>query len=1528
MAKDGRINYGVGIDNSELRMGAMQSKRILHDIGSSAVQEGNRIDNTMKNIGKAVAAAFTVQQLKEFGSQVVKVRGEFQQLEVAFKTMLGSADKADALMSQLIKTAATTPFGMTELAQASKQLIAYGVEGNKVNETLIRLGDIAAGLSIPVGDLAYLYGTTMVQGRLYTQDLNQFLGRGIPLTEELAKQFGVADSQVKQLVTDGKVGFEDVEKAIISLTSEGGKFGGLMEAQSQTIAGQISNIEDSIEQMFNEIGKKSEGFISETLSVTSSIVENWQNIGKALAVVLAGYGAYKTAVVTITMLERIKARVTAEAALQTKLAAMQGIALSNAQAMAAAKTAILSQAFNALKVAIMTNPIGLILGVVSSLAVAIGLFSENTTEASVAITKYGKSAAEQLNKVDTLTNIIKGATTASQTQKTAIEELNSILEEYGLQAIKEGESIDEVNKKREQAIELIKQEAIERQRANNLEQGAADYAAKVKAAQEQLFKDLAEAETGGQDIFGFVWSSENSEIVDNASAISAIISDVVQNNIDDITNNYDKGLEKVRGIVQERMRAIGISEKTISSTWWDDGFWTKTEVLSKFVASMHNAKAEYDNYTAAIEKNTEAERQASESSMTHAEKVAASESALKGASGKVDELYTNIKNLMSQYSENTIGFTIKFNAEVPEWMNSMDIPELQRLAARFTAIGKNSPNGSYVNGKYFTQQELLQHGADYAQAAKNKQDAADKKAREDEANKKKRQQEAEKAKRERERKEREQQKIKDETAERNEQIAEYTTSVAEQTKQSELEIRQARINMMQEGFEREMLQNKLNYDRLIAANEKRANDMKEALKDKMVLEWKNENPTTTKEQEIAYRSSIDFTDIESLTPEIKKELETINGIIKSYSDVAEEQRTKANKATLDAMLEDVLTYEQQRTKIADEYEAKRRQMYEINTDEKGNFKSYKTNESGNRILRSGVTQGNVDELNRQEQEALSAVDEQFASREEAYNAWCNEIANYTLEQLEATLKEAEAKLKQLQKDGASDNELATARAKVTTAKNAVSKAKAKNDVSPNKRSIKEWEDLYKTLNECEKQFEDIGDAVGGVAGEIISSAGEIMTSSLSMINGIVQLVNMSSTGMTATATAGAKAISTMEKASVILTIISAALQIAMKIANLFNDDEEKQEEIERLQGRIDQLQWELDHQEIIRLKDSGIDSLKLVRDTMIQIRGELVKAAQETNSWVAKLIASSVNISNLPKQLAKGANEIAKAYANVAYTADKALGGEKYENANEQLQNIAKQQIMMQEQIEAERSKKDTDDGKIQDLENKIKEKGAEAIAIINEMVDDIIGGNSVEIAEQLSDAFFEAFQNGEDAAEAWGSKVKEIVADILKRMLVSKFLEEPLGQIFDKYKKMWFKDGQFQGLDAVISSMQNFSNDLMGAGNDFVAIWESLPEEIKEYFKPIGEDAREAAEKGIATASQESIDELNGRMTAVQGHTFSISENTKLLVANTSLILQSVINIESNTEGLSERMAGVEGNLKAVKDTVNDIALRGIKIK
>lgn len=290
-----------GLDRVNKKMDALKEHSDKAKKGLSGLENmSDRLKQSLMGLGLAFS-------MKGLVAEVANVRGQFQQLEVAFNTMLGSADKAEALMAQLVRTAAITPFDLEGVAQGAKQLLAYGMEAENVNETLIRLGDIAAGLSMPLNDLVYLYGTTMAQGRLYTQDLNQFTGRGIPMIEELAKVFGVAESKVRDLVEAGRVGFPEVQKVIENLTGEGSKFGGLMEEQSKTITGQISNIEDGIGSMFNDMGKQSEGVINTTLSGVTYMVEHYEQMGRVLMGLVATYGTYRTACMTVAAVQSLMA---------------------------------------------------------------------------------------------------------------------------------------------------------------------------------------------------------------------------------------------------------------------------------------------------------------------------------------------------------------------------------------------------------------------------------------------------------------------------------------------------------------------------------------------------------------------------------------------------------------------------------------------------------------------------------------------------------------------------------------------------------------------------------------------------------------------------------------------------------------------------------------------------------------------------------------------------------------------------------------------------------------------------------------------------------------------------------------------------------------------------------------------------------------------------------------------------------------------------------------------------------------------
>ncbi|MFK2624978.1 tape measure protein [Bacteroides fragilis] len=404
------LHFDITGDNSNFIRKLHECENGVKNTSRQIEQSGLGIEDLFNRMTKAAAAFGVGFTAKELISNIAHVRGEFQQLEVAFKTMLGSEDKANALMQQLVKTAATTPFDLQGVANGAKQLLAYGENVENVNDDLIRLGNIAAGLSRPLGDIVYLYGTTMTQGRLYTADLNQFTVRGIPMIRELAKVFGVAEGEVKGLVEAGKVGFPEVQKVIQNLTNEGGMFFNLMQEQSKTIAGQILNIEDAIATMFNEIGKANEGIINDALSGVSYLVENYEKVGALLLEIVVTYGVYRTALMATTALQALQA---------------SGItALTAKEAIHYGWLVLTKKAQDALNLSMLKNPYILVAASIAGLVYGIYKFATAESDTEQAIRKTNDALEAQNNHYEELKN------KASQLSNILSDESKSIEERF------------------------------------------------------------------------------------------------------------------------------------------------------------------------------------------------------------------------------------------------------------------------------------------------------------------------------------------------------------------------------------------------------------------------------------------------------------------------------------------------------------------------------------------------------------------------------------------------------------------------------------------------------------------------------------------------------------------------------------------------------------------------------------------------------------------------------------------------------------------------------------------------------------------------------------------------------------------------------------------------------------------------------------------------------------------------------------------------------------------------------------------
>lgn len=1347
----GAIHFVVTGDETDLLRALSSSRSAIIASGDTAEKEGAKIEQMFKRATSSVFAFFSAAQATSFVKSMATVHGEFQQIEIALETILGNEREAATLMNQLRETAAKTPFDMKGIANGAKQLLAYGEDAATVNETLIKLGNIAAGLSQPLGDLVYLYGTTMTQGRLYTQDFNQFVGRGIPMIKELAEYFGVAESEVRGLVEAGKVGFPEVQAVISSLTEEGGMFFNLMEKQSTSVIGKISNLGDAWDAALDKMGESSEGFIYTGIEGLTYLVEHYDTVLKILGTLVTAYGSYKAALIAINAIQKVSATVAATRALL-------------------AQTQMLTRATQAqilFNQAVKANPYVLAFSALTTVITALAMFCDKSDEAEESVSRLenaNKKASEEFDKeaakIKSLQDVVANANVAYDERKKALDKLREIVPEYNASLSKEGELVNNnTDAIKDYLVQLEKQ-------------------IKLKAAQEELEEAYKEQRELQRE-----WDSAREDLSLKR------------------TNSayYDKPIIDVAGMFGQR--------------------------------DLQKAEARFNDVDARLT--------------------------------KVNQTIASLNSEIATTSTETNGSTKQFKTFSEQLEAAKNKVTTLKAELKDLLAGKGNEE-SFVKAIEDKRKELK--AAEDAYDTLRGIDPKSKKA------------------------------STSSTTDYKTKIANEGRELERLYKDMELSIQRARIDAMDEGLEKVLAENELNHKAELEAIERQKEDTLRKIQEREKTIWESENPDWKKK-------GLTFT---PTTTELPKD---VASQFDALTKAANDRLVADNKKALDDMLSDYMSYEQKRSKIKEEYDKKRQSLY----NEDGSF-------------RSGVSQGNVDELNRSETEALKAVDEEFAQREATYQSWMEAIANMTLRQLEAVLAKAEQELAELEQSGdADDSQMAVARAKVNTARKKVEKANADNDLTPGKRTIKEWEDLYKTLMEAEKEFESVGDAVEGTAGKIISSAGQIMTSTLSMINSIITLATTSSTGIQTAATASAKAIQTVEKASVILTIISAAMQVAMAIINLFNKDDEYQEEIERLQERIDQLQWELENTEASRLNEN-IDILKLVKSTYAEVTTEVLKlhsAGMSTWGSFYQIIGKVIYKEEILK---KTSQEIAKTYANLEYTVDKALGEKRFDDAKNQLANIAQQQLLIQEQIRNEDAKKKTDHGKIADWERQIIELGEEANKIINDIVEEIMGGSAADLASELGDAFIEAFRAGEDAAEAWGEKVDDIVANVIKRMLVSKYLEEPLGDIFDKYKSKWYKDGEFAGIDAIMESMNSFANDLNAVGDEFQTIWDSLPDSIKNLIT-VTDDAREASERGIATASQESVDENNGRLTVIQGHTYTMNENVKLIVLLGDKILEAINIIRANTE-YCKRLDNIDKQISSMRNKLDEIGDDGLRVK
>ena len=899
------IKFDTIVETAKVVSGFRDIQNAVHQTAERVEKDGKSIDDVISNIQNSMNIAIGGWSIGKFVNQMMQVRGQFQQTEMAFKTMLQSEEKADALMKQLIRTAAVTPFGVEDVTEGAKQLLAFNVAAEDVNKTLIGLGDVAAGMGLNLKDLVMLYGTTIAKGKMDTMDLYQFLNRGIPIADEIAKVMGLdvtnAIKEVQKQIKAGKVTSDIFIQAMQSMTAEGSKFGGLMEAQSKTITGQISNIEDAIEQMFNDLGKSQEGVINTGLGVVSTLVENWETVGKVLMTVVAAYGAYKAAVITMIALEKARIAIGSAQAF-----------LSLARSISSAKDAMLL--FN---MATSANPLGLLLGTVAAGITLFSVFGGSAEDASTTTNKFGDDATKASSRVESLLDVIKalGDKTNEQAKKSkaykdAVNELSTIYAEYGItiDKIKEDESnlVDvkqqEIDKSNE-LIEQIKLESAERNRANAISQVNDDYNKKITEAQEDLLKNLKDAY--GNEGRGISLKIQDLVSEEELKKLAQYRNDMRTLNKD--TAEYNASLQ---GYLALRKKLADEAAKAAV------GFGKQSDEarleMTKYVDTMERARDEYNSQVSIINKAADATEDFGNKATSTKNRINALQKQLQGAGEDVHVLYNRVKEFMQNYSENNINFHVNFDAKIPSWMQNMNIPELGRLGKYFSALARdlanNKKSGALVNGKWMSTNDIAQRGWDYTNAANTKQTKA-----EDDAKQKRREKEEAEANAKK-------------NAAKAKKAAADAKKLAEDRKKAQEELNEdlkqlqqenidTDISQMQEGTEKKIAEIKNDYAKRKAEIDKQEAEFKKKNKEagKKVTLTSAQSNALNKARDLAtqeYNKKLDEVNREALTS-MRDYLKEYGSLYQQKQAIAEEYEEKIAKAQTEG---EKLSLQQQRKK--------------------------------------------------------------------------------------------------------------------------------------------------------------------------------------------------------------------------------------------------------------------------------------------------------------------------------------------------------------------------------------------------------------------------------------------------------------------------------------------------------------------------------------------------------------------------------------------------------------------------------------
>lgn len=725
--------------------------------------------------------------------------------------------------------------------------------------------------------------------------------------------------------------------------------------------------------------------------------------------------------------------------------------------------------------------------------------------------------------------------------------------------------------------------------------------------------------------------------------------------------------------------------------------------------------------------------------------------------------------------------------------------------------------------------------------------------------------------------------------------ADFAKKELRQAIDNEFALKRARIDAQEDTIQKELELARLHTAQLKEENKRREEDWIEALQRKREEEWKLQNPAKAKQ-------GYSFTGVTTKDDLSKQQLDQLA----EYDRIATEQGVKAETEALRKRLQQFESYQQERMRVAKEYADKEADLRKPDGS-----------------LREGVTEDNINELKRQSDEALAKIDEAWAEREESYQQWMTDIASMSVGQLEQELERVQALLAKAKTDGKDDKSVAVLRAQLEKLRKKLKEIE--RDTKATGNSFADWSRFTESLRGVRDELDNVAEGIrpvsDGLANTIQTTAG-LATPVIGIIGSIGKFAEMTQKGISTSATATQKAISIAEKGALILTIITTAIQLATKIASLFNRDKQHEGNIKALGNDIADIQWRLDHWGWDKLEESAGKPLEHINEWLAETRLKAIASAAATGDYTKAWQA----MHDITVGTEESGRKLADAYMRADYMAGQLLGSDRYTQARRQLDMMGQQVVKIGQQAEEEKKKKKPDEGKLAEYERQQKELVQKMAERIDNMLNDLLGGNAIQLADKLGNALFDAFSKGEDAARAFGGAVNDIINNMVKKLLIQQFLEKPIAEAINKLKKAATKDGVLD-MDALIASIGTLFDDFQKIGADAGKLQEAY-DKIMQTIGMDMDDMLSGQRKGIATASQDSVDELNGRATAIQTHTAMIAQGTARLTSLAQSTFDQLVEVARMVKEGNATRQRIETSTATIATKVRDFETYGIKMK